>query len=112
MPGLFRRTKTAPVTLSDLDRLHAHYQVRWAPPPQRTIPWHVITRRYSPTSRRTLRRILLAAKARGIRVTVEHDGGHLFRLHLLTLTGTPAALAGFRLLIDRMHPRLGPWWAR
>ncbi|MFI6634260.1 hypothetical protein ACIBI7_35725 [Nonomuraea fuscirosea] len=82
------------------------------PPPVRTIPWHVIVRRYSPTSRRTLRRILLAAKARGITVKVQHDGGHLSRLHLLTLTGTPAALASFRKLIDRMHPLLGPWWAR
>jgi hypothetical protein len=71
------------------------YQVQTLPPPAiRTIPWHVIVRRYSPQSRRSFRRILLAAKARGIRVTMHHDHGMLFRLHLLT--GTPAALADFR----------------
>ncbi|MEU6712968.1 hypothetical protein ABZ897_15920 [Nonomuraea sp. NPDC046802] len=102
MPGLFPLKKT---------RAPDRQAAAWLPPPC-TIPWHVITRRYSPTSRRTFRRILLAAQARGIRVSVQHDGGHLFRLHLLTLTGTPAALVDFRRLMDRMRPRLGPWWKR
>ncbi|MEU4231115.1 hypothetical protein AB0F17_43060 [Nonomuraea sp. NPDC026600] len=105
MPGLFPLKKTrAP------DRLHMQWPP--APPPPRTIPWHVITRQYSPKSRRTFRRILLAAKARGIHVTVQHDNGKLFRLHLLKLTGTPAVLGSFRKLLDCLHPHLGLWWAR
>ncbi|MFI6900320.1 hypothetical protein ACIBKY_03610 [Nonomuraea sp. NPDC050394] len=102
MPRLFPRQKTrAP------DRLEIRL-----PPPRLTVPWHVIVLRYSPTSRRTFRRVLLAAQAHGITVKVQHDHGMLFRLHLLTLTGTPAALASFRKRLDQLHPLLAPWWAR
>ncbi|MEU0568117.1 hypothetical protein ABZ297_22410 [Nonomuraea sp. NPDC005983] len=43
------------------------------PPATRTAPWHVIVRRYSPTSRRTFRRILIAARSRGLGYPVERS---------------------------------------
>ncbi|WP_433513828.1 hypothetical protein ACQP2T_61490 [Nonomuraea sp. CA-143628] len=105
MPGLFPLRKTRAPEPASLQP--------WTfPPAKRTIRWHVITRQYSPKSRRNLRRILLAAKARNIRVAVEHDHSHLFRLHLLTLTGAPAALDALLNHLARVRPAMTPWWIR
>ncbi|MEV7011699.1 hypothetical protein [Streptosporangium sp. NPDC051022] len=72
--------------------------------PQTTIRWPVIIRRYSPKSRRTLRRLLLAAEWAGVHATATHDCGVVFRLHLLTLTGTRENLLHFRRVMLRVAP--------
>ncbi|TMR92576.1 hypothetical protein [Nonomuraea basaltis] len=101
--------------LFPLKKAPAPDRLLWMPSAPRTIRWHVMTRRYSPKSRRNFRRILLAAEARNVRVTVQHDHGMLFRLHLLKLTGTPAALDALDALFNHLadvRPAVTPWWIR
>ncbi|MET8006255.1 hypothetical protein [Nonomuraea glycinis] len=81
------------------------------PPPPAVLRTHLITRPYSPKSRRTLRRILLAAEAHGLNTTIVHDHAGLFRLHLLTVTGPSPAVAAFRRRLDHVRPAVKPRWA-
>ncbi|SDH66981.1 hypothetical protein SAMN05421505_12015 [Sinosporangium album] len=69
------------------------------------------TRTYSPRSRRTLRRIILCAGQCGLDVAVEHDGGLLHRLTLVTVTGPEKGVARFVRHMRRVIPRVGyqPW---
>ncbi|WP_219505348.1 hypothetical protein [Nonomuraea ceibae] len=111
MPRLFPFTTKQPAptpTVTDWD----DELRRLLPPPPTVLRTHVITRQYSPRSRRALRRMLLAAEARGLRATVKHDHSHLFRLNLLTITGLAPAINAFRRRLDHVRPAVKPWWSR
>ncbi|MGS2647079.1 hypothetical protein [Streptosporangium sp. LJ11] len=82
-------------------------------PDRSMILWPIWTRQYSPAARRRLRRTILLAKSTGLDVTVEHDGGRLFRMNLLTLTGPSQDMRCFRkrmLRILRSVDRSGWKW--
>ncbi|GAA4209057.1 hypothetical protein GCM10022252_75010 [Streptosporangium oxazolinicum] len=56
---------------------------------------------FLPGARRTLRRILLTAKAHRLDTVVEHDHGLLFRMVVVTATGRAADLRRFQRRVGR-----------